>query len=486
MKLIAGLLVMLQVTVALAGIDEKHRKKLIIPERGGIEEQWIIVFKEKSVKDTRSVVNRLTKEYSCSTRHIYDKVFKGFSANMPAQVAAAMADDSDVAYIEQDQALQPVYSWGLDRIDQEDLPLDGSYTPNFGNDGAGVTVYIFDYGLRHTHVDFGGRASAPKALDFMGGDGSDKGWGGHGTAVAGVIGGSKTGVAKAVTLVSIRVCSGEMKGCPVSDVEEGLEHVIEQKGPRIANISLGGAISPSLDEAVAEAIDADVTVVVAAGNYDKDACTISPCHVKKTICVGATDENDTRWKKDNNEASNYGKCVDIFAPGNYVQTTSYLSDSSYGKFSATSCATAFVSGAAALVLGDHPNVKSTTVFKKLMNDALLDKVSDAKTKQNRLLYVGPIKCEKIGSPCTNLHCCWTLFARCIDGVCKYVIPPALLSLFSLIWTEYEWPWHKFGWPLGILVLVAFIWVAREWLKGGKQGAMKVGTQKRMKTKERVD
>jgi subtilisin family serine protease len=317
--------------------------------------------------------------------HVYSHALRGFAVRLPAAAVAVLQRDPRIASIEEDvpvsiDTTQSSATWGIDRIDQHNLPLSGTFT--YTETGAGVKAYIIDTGIRFTHTQFGGRAV--KGVDEVTSGGSASDCNGHGTHVAGTVGGSTYGVAKSVTLVAVRVLNCNGSGT-TAGVIAGVDwvtgnHVAGQ--PAVANMSLGGGASTALDNAVRNSIADGVSYAIAAGNSGVSACNGSPARVAAAMTIGATDRNDTKpsW-------SNYGSCVDWFAPGVSITSSWYTSNTATNTISGTSMATPHTAGVAALYLQGHPTASPATVRSALFSAATKNVVVSAGSgSPNALLY----------------------------------------------------------------------------------------------------
>ena len=349
-----------------------------------IDGHYIVVLEQAADNaDEKAVVQR-ARDAGASDVDRYATVLDGFSGELSDDAVEQVRSHPDVAYVEADQevtasATQSPATWGLDRIDQRALPLTNSYT--YDRTGSGVTAYIIDTGIRATHNEFGGRVTAGATAINDGRGSSD--CNGHGTHVAGTVGGSTYGVAKAVTLVPVRVLDCNGSGS-TSGVIAGVDWVTSHhtSGPAVANMSLGGGVSTTLDNAVSRSISDGVTYAVAAGNENTNACNGSPARVGSALTVGSTTSSDAR-----SSFSNYGSCVDLFAPGSSITSAWWTSNTATNTISGTSMASPHVAGAAALYLQGHPTASPSTVSSAINGGATTGVVSNAGTgSPNRLLY----------------------------------------------------------------------------------------------------
>jgi len=342
-------------------------------------DHYIVVYRE-NLNRTPTTANRMITSGRVTVERTYTAALNGFAAKLDSDQVAALRADPDVAIVEPDimvhvQGTESSPDWGLDRIDQRSLPLSKSYT--YSSAGSGVNVYIMDTGIRYSHTDFGGRAHF--AFDAFGGNGAD--CMGHGTHVSGTVGGIKYGVAKAVTLWSVRVleCNGS---APLSDIIAGIDWVTaHHRSPAVANMSLGANNAPVLDSAVAKSIRSGVTYVVAAGNYTENACSIYPANLPSAIDVAASDNTDHRWAY-----SDYGSCVSVFAPGVSITSDYYSSDVATATWSGTSMASPHVAGIAALYLGAHPTATPAQVKQAILGNATSGHIINVNGSPNLLAY----------------------------------------------------------------------------------------------------
>jgi subtilisin family serine protease len=351
---------------------------------------YIVVLKSgsttKSAQAVGQAASSLAGRYGGALRYTYTTAIQGFAATMPDSAARQLAADPQVALVEQDSVVhtdvtQTGATWGIDRVDQRNLPLSGTYTYN--TTATNVTAFIIDTGIRTAHTQFAGRASV--GTDAVGDGQNGQDCNGHGTHVSGTVGGSTFGLAKGVRLVAVRVlnCAGSGTN---AGVIAGIDFVTRSTArPAVANMSLGGA-SATLDAAVRRSIAAGVTYAIAAGNSNANACNFSPARTAEAITVGATTMTDAR-----SSFSNIGTCVDIFAPGSSITSSWATSNTATNTISGTSMATPHVAGAAALYLATHPTATPQAVRDALVAAATPGVISNVGTgSPNRLLFTGTL------------------------------------------------------------------------------------------------
>ena len=344
-------------------------------------EAVIVVFRD-DVGNAGRLTAQLAREHRFSATYVYEHAIKGFAASVPATALAGLRRNPNVVSVEADATAymtdtpQEGATWGLDRIDQRDLPLDTVYT--YAGSGDGVTAYVIDSGIVSGHAEFGGRASLGR--DFVGTNGGED-CNGHGTHVAGTIGGATYGVAKDARLVSVRVfdCTG---GASWSRIIAAVDWVTANaQKPAVVNMSIGGSASSLADQAIRTSIASGIAYVIAAGNNGANACNYSPARVAEAMTISATDKTDTRasW-------GNYGSCVDWFAPGVSVVSAGISSTTATATKSGTSMATPHAAGVAALYLEANAGASPAEVRDALYAATTRGVVRSSSSANNHLLY----------------------------------------------------------------------------------------------------
>jgi len=354
--------------------------------------EYIVVLKDSAASlsyersgapSTASVANTMARSYGLDVSYTYSHVLRGFVAKADEKALVELLMDSRVAYVEENgvvsisQTTQNNATWGLDRVDQRDRPLNGTYV--YDTNASNVYTYVIDTGVRPTHNDFGGRVISGFTAISDGRGSND--CNGHGTHVAGTVAGATWGVAKSAVIVPIRVlgCNGSGTN---AGVIAGMDWVTANHvKPAVANMSLGGGASTTTDSAVTRMRNAGVTVVVAAGNENQNACNVSPARSSSAITVGSTTSSDAR-----SSFSNWGSCVDIMAPGSSITAPWYTSNTATNTISGTSMASPHVAGIAALYLADNPSATPAQVENAVISNASVNKLSGLNGAPNLLAY----------------------------------------------------------------------------------------------------
>ena len=349
--------------------------------------RYIVTLRD-SVADPAAVAREHSGLLGARVSHVYQHALKGYAATLPQALLARLLSDARVLRVEPDliayaSTTQTGATWGIDRVDQRALPLSGTFTYN--NTGSGVKIYVVDTGIRLTHQQFGGRASS--GTDVIDGGSADD-CNGHGTHVAGTAAGSTYGIAKAASLVAVRVLDCRGSG-PISGVIAGLNWVIgnHQAGqPAVANMSLGTSANSSLDTAVRNTIADGISVAVAAGNgnflgFAQNACNYSPARVAEAMTISATGQSDSKvsW-------ANFGNCVDWFAPGSGITSAWNSGDTATRSISGTSMSSPHTAGVAALYLQSNPSASTASVRSALFNLTTKGVVKSSNTANNHLLF----------------------------------------------------------------------------------------------------
>jgi len=363
---------------------------LVFDPRFVVPGHYNVIYRQTA--NARAVTAQIEAAYGLSPSHRWDEeLIKGFSAEMDDRKVEKIRKHPHVAYVNPvtvghvTGTLYYPFNWGLDRIDQRALPLDNAYV--YTDSAPNVNAYIIDTGIRRTHTDFEGRALFGFDAVTSGGTAAD--CHGHGTFVSAIVGGREYGVAKKVKLYAVRAarCDGSVLSNELISAVNWVAN--NHRKPAVANVSLGFTFEvPEVDQAIYAAIQKGITFVVGAGNEGVDACTQTPAHTLGTITVGATDRDDWRWIDFNDgRESNWGACLNLFAPGAEIESAWKDTDTQYVVGSGTSFAAPHVAGIAANYLGRNPTATPTTVKSAIVNGATPNVVKDAGTgSPNKLAY----------------------------------------------------------------------------------------------------
>lgn len=405
---LVGALVLVVAGMGIASAAPQESTAKLRVKEDGVSGMWTVVLRADAAgqlgtsSKAGTLAAELAAKYGGTVEAVYSHVLNGFRIRMSESEARLLSQDDVVDHVSQvgwvrSAGTQSNAPWGLDRINQRSLPLNGIYT--YSNRGAGIHVYVIDSGIRTSHSQFGGRAS--NDVDLIGGDGND--CNGHGTEVASIIGGSTYGVAKSARLHSVRIlnCNAQLGNPDI--LADALEWVASNyEAPAVVNVSASGAYDADINQAVADVWGYGIPVVVSAGNGNHSASQDSPASASIAITVAATDESDARWYESSIFASNYGSAVDLFAPGHDIPAASYASDTATTTATATSAAAPHVTGVVALYMENRPGQTPVAIRSALVSKASSGKVSDTQGSPNRLLYSGFVSLDVL-EPDEHLH-----------------------------------------------------------------------------------